>query len=151
MTITLTSTTSATTSATIGAGLVPRLAARLIDAALLAATGLAVGAVTGFGYGWFAFQLVLVAGYVVGLDVLAGATLGKALLGLRVVAGAGDRRPTVGEAARREAFVVLGAIPFVGPVLGPLSWAVIARSIQTSGTGEGAHDRWAGTRVVGTR
>ena len=41
----------------------------------------------------------------------------------------GRRRPTPAEAARREAFVVLGAIPFAGPVLGPLAWAVIAWSL----------------------
>ena len=146
MTITLASTSTST-----GAGLAPRFGARLVDAAVLAATGLAVGAVTGFGYGWFAFQLVLVAGYLVGLDVLTGATLGKSLFGLRVVAGAGDRRPSVGEACRREAFVVLGAVPFVGPVLGPLAWAAIGWSVHTSETGEGAHDRWAGTRVIATR
>jgi uncharacterized RDD family membrane protein YckC len=136
-------------TSTSTAGLGARFAARLIDAVILGGVGLAVGAATGFGIGWFAFQFVLVAAYLVGLDVLTGATAGKGLLGLRVVADDGtDRHPTAAEAARREVFVVAGAVPFVGPVLAAVAWSAIAWSIHTSPTGEGRHDRWSGTRVV---
>ena len=94
---------------------------------------------------WFVFQLVLVAGYFVGLDVWQGATLGKRLFGLRVVAGNGYRRPTVAEAARREAIVVLGAVPFVGPVLAAVGFSLVGWSIHR---GDAIHDRFAGTDVV---
>jgi uncharacterized RDD family membrane protein YckC len=145
-------TTAVTRSSTSAASLGRRVVARAVDVALLAATGLAVGAVTGFGIGWFAFQFVLVAAYLVGLDTRTGATVGKALLGLRVVAADGThRRPTFAEAARREAFVVLGAVPFVGPVLGPVGWSAVAWSIHRHPTGHGVHDRFAGTQVVPAR
>ena len=124
---------------------IARAAARLVDAALLGATGLAVGGAIGFGWTWFVFQLVLVAAYFVGLDTLQGATLGKRLLGLRVVAGNGYRRPTATEAAKREAVVVLGAVPFVGPVLALVGFSTVAWSIHR---GDAIHDRWAGTDVV---
>lgn len=149
----MTSTTaplSIAVAGTTAAGLGPRLAARVVDAGLLAAVGLAVGAVTGFGFGWFAFQLVLVVGYLLGSDVVLGKTVGKRLLGLRIVTADGTR-PSVAQAARREAFAMAGAVPFVGPVLGPLAWAVIAWSIHTDPDAEGRHDRWAGTRVVSSR
>jgi uncharacterized RDD family membrane protein YckC len=140
---------SASTSRS-AAGLGRRAAARAVDAGLLAGAGLAVGGVTGFGVGWFAFQLLLVAAYLVGLDTRLGTTVGKALFGLRVVGGDGrDRRPTVAEAARREAFVLLGAVPFLGPVLGPVAWSVVAWSIHRDPRGQGIHDRFAGTQVTG--
>ena len=137
--------TTTTATLTTGAGLAPRAAARAVDAALLAATGMAVGAVTGFGYGWLAFQLVLVGAYFVGLDTATGTTLGKRLLGLRIVAGNGYRKPTVAEAAKREIIVVLGAVPFVGPLLALVGWSAVAWSIHK---GDAIHDRVAGTDVV---
>ena len=137
--------TTTTATLTTGAGLAPRGAARAVDAVLLGATGMAVGAAIGFGWIWFAFQLVLVAGYFVALDTLHGATLGKRLLGLRVVAGNGYRRPTAAEAAKREAIVVLGAVPFVGPVLALVGFGAVAWSIHR---GDAIHDRYAGTDVV---
>jgi uncharacterized RDD family membrane protein YckC len=107
--------TALTSTPTSAPALGRRAAARAVDAAVLAGTGLAIGARTGVG--WFGFEFVLVVAYLVGLDTLNGVTVGKALLGLRVVADGTERRPTFAEAARREAFVVLGAVPFVGPVL----------------------------------
>ena len=134
-----------TTATTTGAGLGPRAAARAVDTVLLAGTGLALGAVIGFGYNWFAVQLVLVVTYLVGLTAIRGATLGKALLGLRVVAGNGYRRPTAAEAAKREAFALIGAVPVVGPLLALVGWSAVAWSIHK---GDAIHDRVAGTDVV---
>ena len=143
--MTTTTATFSDPTSTTTAGLVPRAAARAVDALLLGTTGMAVGAVIGFGWIWFVFQLVLVAAYFVGLDTLHGATLGKRLLGLRVVAGNGYRRPTAAEAARREAIVVLGAVPFIGPVLAVVGFSAVAWSIHR---GDAIHDRAAGTDVV---
>jgi uncharacterized RDD family membrane protein YckC len=138
-------TTTTATASTTTAGLLPRFFARAVDGVLLAAVGMAVGAGIGFGWTWFVFQLVLVAAYFIGLDVAHGATLGKRLLGLRVVAGNGDRKPTVAEAAKREAIVVLGAVPFVGPVLARVGFSAVAVTIHR---GDAVHDRFAGTDVV---
>jgi uncharacterized RDD family membrane protein YckC len=128
-----------------------RAAARAVDAAVLAGTGLAIGARTGFGVGWFGFEFVLVVAYLVGFDTVNGATVGKALLGLRVVADGTERRPTFAEAARREAFVALGAVPFVGPALAAAGWSAVAWSTHRDETGRGVHDRFAGTRVIPAR
>ena len=136
-----------TTASLTTAGLGPRAAARFVDTVLLAGAGLALGAVIGFGYGWFALQLLLVVAYLVGLTAARGATVGKSLLGLRVVAGNGYRRPTPVEAAKREAFALVGAVPLVGPVLALVGWTAVAWSIHK---GDAIHDRVAGTDVVRT-
>jgi hypothetical protein len=63
--------------------------------------------------------------------------------------GAGGARPTFGQAAGREAFTLLGAIPYIGPVLALAAWIVIAVTINASPTGQGTHDRiGGGTQVV---
>jgi uncharacterized RDD family membrane protein YckC len=84
-------------------------------------------------------------------DTVAGATLGKFALGLRVV-GTGGGRPTLRQAALREAFTVLGAVPFIGALLALGAWLGIAWTIRKSPTGQGPHDQLAGgTRVVRAR
>lgn len=129
-------------------GLVPRIGARLIDAIVLAVVGGALGAFMEFSIVWLGLQAVLVFGYFVVLDVTAGTTLGKRLLGLRVTGPSGGP-PTVGQAAAREAFVLLGAVPYAGPVLALVAWVAILVTVNSSPTGQGVHDGLAGgTRVV---
>jgi hypothetical protein len=49
----------------------------------------------------------------------------------------------------REAFTVLGSVPFVGGLLALGSWVWIGRSIRSNGLRQGKHDLLAGgTRVV---
>lgn len=129
--------------------LTPRLAARAIDAAILTTIGVGSGlAGLGFGYGWLTLTAAVTYGYFVGFDAVAGTTPGKRTLGLRVV-GPEGRRPTVGQAAKREAFVLLGAVPFAGPVLSLAAGVVIGTTANSSPTKQGAHDAWAnGTRVT---
>lgn len=125
-----------------------RLAARVIDVILVTAVAVGVGLVIGFGFDWLLIDSALILGYFVVLDVVAGATLGKRLLGLRVM-GAGGGRPTWREAVIREAFVLLGSIPFIGPILALGSWIWISVTIHRSPTHQGKHDGLAGgTRVV---
>lgn len=125
-----------------------RVATRMIDAALLAALDVGLGQVMGFGYDWLASSALVVLVYFAGLDVLFGATIGKGLLGLRV-AGPGGARPTPREAVLREAFTVLGAVPFAGPLLALAAWIWIVLAIRSSPLGQGPHDHLAGgTRVV---
>lgn len=129
-------------------GLAPRIGARLIDFAVLAAVGTALGLVLDFSVPWLVLQAVLVFAYFVLFDSAWGTTPGKRLFGLSVQGPAGGP-PTIGQAAIREAFMLLGAIPYAGPVLALIAWVVIAVTINADPSGQGKHDALAGgTRVV---
>lgn len=122
-----------------------RFAARLVDGLLLAIAGLAWGWPMDYGIAWLIAHAALVYLYFVVGDAVAGGTVGKRALGLRVEDATGGK-PSWGQAARREAFVLAGAVPFVGPLLALGLWIAIAVTIRS---GEGLHDRFAdGTRVV---
>lgn len=124
-----------------------RLAARAIDVLLLVVVDVVLGWVIGFGWHWLATGSTVVIAYFALFDALTGATPGKMQMGLRVVSVAGGR-PSVTQALIREAFTLLGAIPFIGPVLAIAAWIWIIRTIQADPLGRGTHDEMAGTRVV---
>lgn len=125
-----------------------RLGARLLDAALLSVVGGAYGSPLGFGPAWLVVHAAVVYAYFVICDVARGATLGKWLLGLRVD-GADGRVPMLDAAARREAFMLLGAVPYAGPLLALVSWVAIGVAANRDPEGRGPHDTFAGgTRVV---
>jgi uncharacterized RDD family membrane protein YckC len=131
-----------------GAGLLARLAARVIDGIVLIVVQIGLGEVIGYGFLWLLVGAAAVWAYFAALDAFAGMTLGKLALGLRVV-GADGGRPRLGQALVREAFTLIGAIPFVGPILALAAWIWIARTIHTSPTRQGIHDQLAGgTRVI---
>jgi uncharacterized RDD family membrane protein YckC len=130
-------------------GVLVRIVARLIDAIVLAVVGGLLGVAMDFSFVWLTIQAVAVFAYFVVLDVAWGTTLGKRLLGLRVTGPAGGR-PTAGQAAAREAFTLLGAIPFVGPVLALVAWIVIVVTVAKSPQRQGAHDNLAGGTFVVT-
>jgi uncharacterized RDD family membrane protein YckC len=133
------------------AGIGRRFVARVVDFVILAVLGLVLGVALDFGFAWLVIQAVMVFAYFVLLDVFAGTTPGKLVMGLRVT-GPDGGRPTMREALVREAFTLLGAIPFAGPVLALAAWVVIAVTINSSPTNRGKHDELAGgTRVVLTR
>lgn len=124
--------------------------ARLADAAILATGGISVGLVTGFGPGWLIATTGIVYGYFVAF-AMTGATPGKRAVGLRIV-GPDGGPPSLRASAGRELFVLVGAIPFAGPVLSLAAWAAIAVTSRKSTLGQGVHDRLAGgTRVVERR
>lgn len=131
------------------AKLVPRIVARLVDAVIVAVVGIALGPALDFGPAWLMIQTVLVFGYFVILDVSWGTTLGKRLLGLEV-RGPDGGAPTVRQAAIREAFTLVGAIPYAGPALALIAWIVIMVTIDSSPTGQGKHDELAGGTRVST-
>ncbi len=60
-----------------------RIAARGLDAAVVAAITVGLGLWIGFGFDWLVVGAAIILGYFVLLDALAGATLGKLVLGLR--------------------------------------------------------------------
>lgn len=125
-----------------------RLAARFLDVIVVVLLNLALGQVIGFGFDWLVLGAGVILGYFVAGDTLFGATLGKRALGLRVITGDGER-PSPRQALRRELFVVVGAVPFVGPLLALGLWIWMIVTIRASALGQGPHDRFAGgTRVV---
>jgi uncharacterized RDD family membrane protein YckC len=137
---------------TVGTGmpgeLLPRLGARLIDSILLGIVGgLIIGTALDFGWLWYVLQAILVFAYFVLLDVYYGTTLGKQLLSLKVVGPAGGKA-TTGQAAARESFTLLGAVPYIGGLLALIAWIVIAVSINGSPTKQGKHDELAGGTQV---
>jgi uncharacterized RDD family membrane protein YckC len=123
-----------------------RLLGRIIDYVILAAAGYGLGRVLGFGFAWLALTSAIVFVYFVVGDVLFGTTIGKAVFKIRVLGAAGER-PSVKEAFLREWFVLLGAVPFVGPLLALIAWTAMAITIAKSPLAQGWHDRLAGTRL----
>lgn len=130
------------------ASLPRRFAARVIDGVLVAVILFGLGSIFGFGYGWLVLGAVVTLAYFALFDALAGTTPGKRLLKLRVES-LGGGRPALSRAVAREAFMVAGAVPYVGPLLALALWIWILISIRSSPLGQGVHDRWAGgTRVL---
>ncbi|HEX7666761.1 MAG TPA: RDD family protein [Polyangiaceae bacterium] len=125
-----------------------RFGARVVDYVLLGMLGGGLGRVSGFGFGWLAGTALGVYAYFVVGDAFFGKTVGKALVGLRVVDERGEK-PSLVAAAKRELFVIFGAVPFVGPLLALAAWIGIVVTARKSAVGEGWHDRIAGgTRVT---
>jgi uncharacterized RDD family membrane protein YckC len=139
--------TQAPTTSLLPADVPVRIVARLIDAAVLTAFGLAFGRKVGFGFNWLIATAAVVLAYFVLADVLAGATLGKAVLRLHVI-GQGGTKPTLKQAAVRESFILLGAVPFAGPFVALAAWIWIVVTIRSSPMRQGIHDHLAGTRVI---
>ncbi|HEX8537960.1 MAG TPA: RDD family protein, partial [Cystobacter sp.] len=105
----------------------------------------------GFGFDWLLLGAAIVLAYFCLLDTLVGATPGKFALGLRVI-GPDGGRPSPRQALIREAFTVVGSIPFIGPLLALAAWTVIALTIRSSPLRQGKHDLLAGgTRVIRVR
>jgi uncharacterized RDD family membrane protein YckC len=141
--------TDTTALADLGRARLPaRLVARAIDVCIIGGVDVGLGQIIGFGFGWLALGTALVLAYFAGLDTLFGATVGKRLMGLRVI-GPDGRTPTLKQAAIREAFTVVGSVPFVGVFLALAAWIWIALSIRSNPLGQGKHDLLAGgTRVI---
>lgn len=72
------------------AGLPIRIAARAIDVVVIVLLDVALGLLIGFGWDFLIIGTVMVLAYFALLDAFVGGTLGKLVLGLRVV---GDPPP----------------------------------------------------------
>lgn len=125
----------------------PRVIARALDVLALVAIDVALGWVIGFGARWLATGSTVVILYFALFDALTGATPGKMQMGLRVISITGGL-PSLTQALLREAFTLVGAVPFIGPFLALAAWIWIIRAIQADPQRRGKHDEWAGTRVV---
>jgi uncharacterized RDD family membrane protein YckC len=139
--------TQVPTTSLLPADVPVRLVARVIDTTVLTAFGLAFGRQVGFGFNWLIATAAIVLAYFVLADVLAGTTLGKAVVRLQVI-GQDGTKLTLKQAAVRESFVLLGAVPFAGPFLALASWIWIVITIRSSPMRQGIHDHLAGTRVI---
>jgi uncharacterized RDD family membrane protein YckC len=135
-----------------------RVGARVLDALVLLIPVVLVTSIIGGGFNIgtenstgreFVATLVgllVTFAYFVLCEHRAGATLGKSALGLTVTGPEG--RPTLVQAMKRNAFVLLSVIP--GTIGGLVSFVVaitLAVSIGRGPDGRGVHDRWAGLRV----
>ena len=145
------------------AGLVPRAAARLIDGVLVAVVGgvvvhLALGSMSsGLVQGALAAVLTaaLQLGYFAVLESRNGRTVGKSVMGLRVV-GPDGAAPTLEQAVRRNVWLAAGAlglVPLIGALVGGLvqlgaAVAIAVGIANDTGLRRGWHDRFAGTCVV---
>lgn len=136
-----------------GAGI--RLGARIIDGLIIGIPywiiliGVGVGVVDSPGES-FLFGILgsaVYLGYFVHLESSRGQTLGKQLLRLRTVGPQGGH-PTPREAFIRNAWVLVGIVPFLGG-LASLAIAIwIAVTIGNDPAGRGVHDTWAGGTTV---
>ncbi len=122
-----------------------RAIARAIDATLVATLAIAAATVVGQGAAWFISTALGVWAWFALPLAITGATLGKAVMGLRVV-DAGGGRPTLAAAFRRESFTLLGAVPLIGPLAAMAVWVWIAMAIHRDQSPP--HERWSGARVV---
>lgn len=92
----------------------------------------------GFGFLYFVF-----------FEVTSGSTPGKKILGLHVRGAGGADKPSVVESAKRNAYMLLNLIPWLGGILWFFSAIAIAVTVSASSTKQGWHDNFAGgTRVV---
>ncbi|WP_169507864.1 RDD family protein [Polyangium aurulentum] len=132
----------------VPADLPVRLAARGIDVVVIAALDFVLGRLIGFGWDWLLLGSAMVLAYFALLDTLAGATVGKLVLGLRVI-GPDGGKPSLRQSVVREAFTLIGSIPFVGPLLAIVVWVWFSMTIRSNPLRQGKHDQLAGgTRVV---
>ncbi len=133
-------------------GLGMRFFARLIDGVIVGIVGFFVALFTDslsniWVTGLFTGLLMFI--YFVAFEVSQGWTLGKKLLGLRVLGPGGAPKPTLQQSAIRNAFTVLPIVPLFGGLLAFIAIIVIAVTISGSPTKQGKHDQFAGgTQVV---
>lgn len=83
------------------------------------------------------------------MEATVGGTLGKKLVGLRVVQADGVSAATVQQTAGRNLWILLSVVP--GDAGGFLTFGaiiVLLASIAFSSDGRGLHDRWSGLAVV---
>lgn len=106
---------------------------------------------SGGGLGVSLFSgLIVVAiylGYFVFMDTRFGWTLGKKLLNLEVKGAAGGL-PSVEESLKRNAWIALQIIPFIGWLLQLGAAIYIAVTINNNATNNGWHDEFAGGTTV---
>lgn len=146
----------------MGAGLGARVGARLLDVLIVAIPLSIVLSLLGWGAGaafgvrgtqaqvTSVLQSLLWFAYFVGLESSRGATLGKSILGIEVQ-GPDGGMPSVERAMKRNAWMLLGLIPWIGGLLGFVALIAIMITIASGSDMQGLHDEWATTAVLRSR
>jgi uncharacterized RDD family membrane protein YckC len=131
-----------------------RFAARLIDEVIIwIPVSIIMFLILRIGGVWTSSILLLVGslilyGYFIGMETSSGGTLGKKILGLRVI-GPGGGQVDAGASAKRNLFIILGAIPCVGGIAAFVMEIYIAVTIEQDPFKRGWHDKFAGgTQVI---
>ncbi|MEV6774609.1 RDD family protein [Nocardia sp. NPDC051030] len=127
-----------------------RFAARLIDGLIIGIPGGIIYAVLPgkLGIVWEILLPIIMFGYFILLETSQGATLGKKILGLRVL-GPGGAPLDPATSAKRNLFVVVGLIPCLGTLISIGLQIYIAVTIEQDPNKQGWHDKFAGgTQVI---
>lgn len=136
-----------------GAGLGRRVGARLLDVLIVAIPLSLVLSLVGWGLGGTRGQItgllvsLLWFSYFVWFESSRGATVGKNILGIQVVGPQGGP-PTTEQAMKRNAWMLLGLIPFIGGLLWLAAVIGIMITIASGSDMQGLHDQWADTAVL---
>ncbi|MEU7139319.1 RDD family protein [Nocardia sp. NPDC046473] len=130
-----------------------RIGARVIDALILYIPYLIIyflvknslGLTIGLGLVWTLVQL----GYFVGMETSQGTTIGKKVLGLKVLAPGGAAKIEPVTSLKRNIFVAANIIPCVGGLVSLVLAIYIMVTISQDPNKQGWHDKFAGgTQVV---
>lgn len=135
------------------AGLGPRFGARLIDSAIAGIPGGILSyflsdlgtALSLLGYMLF---FAIVFGYFVLMETNSGATLGKKMLHMRVLAPEGAATVPAPVAIRRNSYLAVSIIPYLGPLIGLVLMIYIAVTLDKDPNKQGWHDKFAGGTLV---
>ncbi len=145
--------------APVGAGLGARIGARLLDVLIVAIPLSIVMSLVGWGAGAVLdvggtrgqvtslLQSLLWFAYFVGLESNRGATIGKSIVGIEVQ-GPDGGVPSLERAMKRNAWMLLGLIPWIGGLLWLVAVIVIMVTINSGSDLQGLHDEWATTAVL---
>lgn len=142
--------TSGGAGPTESAGLGARIGARLLDVLLIGIPASFVLALVGLADPTGASPIIISLlwyGYFVLLESNRGATVGKSILGIRVVSTSGGT-PEIAETAKRNVWMLLGLIPFVGGIAQLVAVIAIIVTISSAPDDRGWHDGFAGTSVL---
>lgn len=140
------------------AGPLRRLGARIIDGLVMLIPVLVVSAIFGgasVSVGGEADGAAILASlvgvaitfaYFVYMESNKGATVGKKALGMTVHDASGGAITTE-QSAKRNAYMFLGVVPFIGGLLSLAAAIGIAITVNSDPEGQGFHDKWAGALV----
>ena len=114
-------------------------------------TGVFSTGFNGAGIFYSVISLAVTFGYYVFLEMTRGQTLGKMILGIKVVGPTGGN-PEADQSFRRNLWMAISIIPVLGGLLQLAAAIYIMVTINNSPIGQGWHDEFAGgMRVIRTR
>jgi uncharacterized RDD family membrane protein YckC len=132
-----------------GATLGVRFVARIIDGLIVGVASFAIAFLPGLD-GFLISGIVgaaLFLGYYGYLDTTQGATVGKQVMGLKLM-GADGGNPTWEESIKRNVWGAFQIVPILGSIASLAAVIGIAVTINSAADNRGFHDGFAGTTVV---